>query len=539
MKKKIILILCVVLVAIIAGICFFQRNYILMNGEIVDRDTAEVVLVAGEYPDIEKLQRIDGMRILDLRELEITTAEYDMLCEEFPACEIFWNVPFQGVNWDNSVSEITVNSMTPEHEEMLKYFPNLQIVDARGCQDYEALLELRAHRADLQVIYSVDLGNEQLLVNTEACTVTNESIYALMRSLPYLPELKTVNADGCTDYAALMELKRAYPNLKVNYSVEIGGVQHSAEVAKLSLDQADAAEALELLQYLPEVKEVEFVGLASDYELMTQLMSQYPNVTFCWEFELFGVQTNSLATELILNKIPMKSTDEVENALKYFYNLEWVEMCQCGIPSEEMDALWKRHPETRFVWAIPMGRGYVRTDVNAFIPYKYGYDINLPFYDSQAKELKYLVDLECLDLGHMRMTDTSFLQYMPKLRFLILADVVCRDFSYLADLTELVYLELFRSHFEDVELLLNLKKLEDLNIGWTCLKNPEVLKEMTWLKRLWTNMNGMTRAELEDLKASMPDTYVYIDSRHPTEGGWRQSYLYYEMRDMLDMFYMK
>ena len=150
-----------------------------------------------------------------------------------------------------------------------------------------------------------------------------------------------------------------------------------------------------------------------------------------------------------------------------------------------------------------------------------------------------MVDLECLDLGHMRMTDISFLQYMPKLRFLILADVVCEDFSYLADLTELVYIELFRSYFDDVELLLNLKKLEDLNIGWTSLKNPEVLKEMTWLKRLWTNMNGMTRAELADLKASMPDTYVYIDSLHPTEGGWRQSDRYYEMRDMLGMFYMK
>ena len=539
MKKKITLILAFVLAVFIAGICFFRGNYVLLNGEIVDRDTAEVVLVAGELPDIEKLRRIDGMQILDLRELEITTDVYDMLCEAFPACKIIWNVPFQGMNWDNTISEITVKSMTPEQEEMLKYFPNLQIVDARECGDYDALLDLIAHRTDLQVIYSVDLGDVQLRENTESCTVTNENIYSLLQALPYLPELKTVTSDGCTDYAALMELKAAKPDMKLIYSVEIGGVQQSAETTKMTLDQADAPEALELLQYLPEVKEVEFAGLASNYELMYQLMSQYPDVTFYWEFELFGVQTNSLAKELILNKIPMNSTDDVENALKYFYNLEWVEMCQCGIPSEDMDALWKRHPETRFVWAIPMGAGFVRTDVKAFIPFKYGYNIDTPFYNTQAKELKYLVDLECLDLGHMRMTDISFLQYMPKLRFLILADVVCEDFSYLADLTELVYIELFRSYFDDVELLLNLKKLEDLNIGWTSLKNPEVLKEMTWLKRLWTNMNGMTRAELADLKASMPDTYVYIDSLHPTEGGWRQSDRYYEMRDMLGMFYMK
>ncbi len=107
------------------------------------------------------------------------------------------------------------------------------------------------------------------------------------------------------------------------------------------------------------------------------------------------------------------------------------------------------------------------------------------------------------------------------------------------NLTELVYIELFRSEFDDVELLMNMKNLQDLNIGWTNLKNPELLKEMTWLKRLWTNMNGMTRKELAQLRDSMPDTYVYIDSLHPTEGGWRQSELYYEMRDMLGMFYMK
>ena len=190
------------------------------------------------------------------------------------------------------------------------------------------------------------------------------------------------------------------------------------------------------------------------------------------------------------------------------------------------------------VWEIPMGLWYIRTDVKAFIPFKYGYDINLPFHDTEAKELKYLVDMECLDLGHMRMTDISFLQYMPKLRFLILADTVCEDFSYLANLTELVYLELFRSEIKDVNLLMGLTKLEDLNIGWTELDNPEKLMEMTWLKRLWATKNGMDPSKYYLLEQALPDTYVYMKSSHPTEGGWRKSDRYYEMRDLLGMFYM-
>lgn len=517
----------------------FSSCYMVVGGEIVSRETTEVVLRGEKLPDAARLQKLERLENLDLRNIYVQPEEYEQLRQQLPDCHILWNVPFQGGYWENTVSEVTVSSLNGEEMALLQYFPNLETVDARGCRDYDALMELRAQCPELTVMYTVDVGDCELRENTTECTVTDENAKNLLALLRYLPELRTVNSEECTDYATLMAIRESRPEMVLNYTVTIGGVPYAGDSTEITLENADGQEAMELLQYLPSLTTVAFTGTVPDNETMYQLKSRYQDVVMQWDFELFGVQTNSTATELILNEIPMESTETVEEALKYFYNLERVEMCQCGIPSEDMDALWKRHPETRFVWAIPMGCGFVRTDVKAFIPFKYGYNIDLPFYDTQAKELKYLVDLECLDLGHMRMTDISFLQYMPKLRFLILADVVCEDFSYLADLTDLVYLELFRSYFDDVELLMNLKKLEDLNIGWTDLKNPELLAEMTWLKRLWTNMNGMTRKELAELKAAMPDTYVYIDSAHPTEGGWRQSYLYYEMRDMLGMFYMK
>ena len=275
---------------------------------------------------------------------------------------------------------------------------------------------------------------------------------------------------------------------------------------------------------------------------MFELKCRYPNTVFEWSFELFGVQTSSTAKELILNEIPMESTAAVEDALKYFYNLEWVEMCQCGIPSEDMDALWKRHPETRFVWAIPMGSGFVRTDVNAFIPYKYGYHIYSPFYDRQAKELKYLVDLICLDLGHMRMTDLDFLECMPKLQYLIIGDCIVTDFTPLAGLKDLIYLEIFMTEIKDLNVLLNLRKLECLNIGWTRADNTELLKEMTWLKHLWANNIGLTRQEVKELKEALPNTLVYVSpdvTDGSTDGGWRNCPRYFEMRDLLGMYYMK
>ena len=539
-RKRIIVIASTVLVALIAGVCFFRGNYVLINGEIMDRDTAEVVLVAGDLPDVEKMRRMDEMKILDLRELDVTTDTYDMLRREFPECEIRWNVPFQGMNWDNAATEVAVTTMSSEHAEMLNYFPKLQIVDALACRDYDALLELRAQRPDLQVRYVVDLGDVQLRENAEACTVTNENVHNLIRALAYLPELKTVTSAGCTDYAGLVELQAARPDMELNYTVEIGGVPQSPETVKLTLNQEAAAEALELLQYLPELKEVEFVGLVSDNEQMYQLKSQYPDVTFYWEFELFGVQTNSLATELILNDIPMENTDAVEGAMKYFYQLERVEMCDCGISGEDMDALNKRYPDTRFIWMVHIGIGSLRTDAVGCIPYHLHYNLHRPFYDKEAKDLKYCTDLIALDLGHMMVTDLSFLQYMPNLKYLVLGDMeLVEDFSYIANLTELVFLEIFQTKFTDVSLLMNMTKLEDLNISWTKLENPELLKEMTWLKRLWCTSIGTSQEALKELAAALPDTLVYYKSLHPTEGGWRNSQNYRDMRDTLNMFYMQ
>ena len=185
------------------------------------------------------------------------------------------------------------------------------------------------------------------------------------------------------------------------------------------------------------------------------------------------------------------------------------------------------------------GLSFVRTDVKAFIPFIYGYDINRPFYDKQAKELKYLVDLECLDIGHMKMKDISFLQYMPKLRYLIVADTEADDYSYIGKLENLIYLEMFITTVTDISFLLNLKNLEDLNIGKTRLRNPEVLTEMQWLKRLWATTIGLNIEDSLKLVGQMPNTLVVVDASHPTDRGWRQHPNYFAMRDMLGMHYMR
>ena len=145
----------------------------------------------------------------------------------------------------------------------------------------------------------------------------------------------------------------------------------------------------------------------------------------------------------------------------------------------------------------------------------------------------------CLDLGHMGITDYSFIAHMPKLRYLILADTHGTDFSPLANLQELVFLELFLTDFNQPEILLTLPKLEDLNISYTLVDDPYYLQQMTWLKRLWMTHASMTYNEYMSFYKALPNTQIDFTAEHSTANGWRTGYLYYEMRDFLGMYYLE
>jgi hypothetical protein len=235
----------------------------------------------------------------------------------------------------------------------------------------------------------------------------------------------------------------------------------------------------------------------------------------------------------------MESTDELEIMLKYLPKLERVEMCDCGIPSNDMDALSKRYPDIRFVWTIKVGNGTLRTDATAFIPFKLGHTLYKPLYDQNCTELKYCVDLVCLDLGHMKLNDISFLRHMPKLKYLILADIPCSDFTPLTTLTELIYLEIFVTSFTNHELLLGMTKLEDLNIGTTPATDVSALHKMPWLKRLWLPGVSISNQQMTELQAALPNTRIVRFAQHSTDKGWRNHQNYRDMRDLLGMFYME
>lgn len=486
MKKWIWIILAVLIAALsLAGWKAYQdyydSTYITIGGTEYRRNIALLDLSGGEVPELTLLAELKSLQKLDLQDTGLTVQQYQWLRDNMPNCQILWKVPFQNSYLEEDETVLTVTSLSEEDVDRLAYFPKLQKIDAVGCRDYEVLMALQAAR----------------------------------------------------------------PELELSYSVSIGGQEYREDTTELALENGDGGELIAALPYLPQLTTVTLTGTTPENSVMSQAIDLRPDVDFYWDFTLFGVETSSTATELYLNEIPMESTEEVEEALKFFHNLTWVEMCDCGIPSEEMDALAKRHPETRFVWTVDIGRCHLRTDTTAFIPYTFGYmprvsvwDPYHRLFDEDCVELKYCVDMVCLDLGHMPLTDYSFLEYMPKMKYLILADTRGTDFSVLAQLKELVFVELFMTEFNQPEVLTGLTNLEDLNLGFTPLQNEEVLMEMTWLKRLWLPGTNIGETRYRSLQQALPDTIVMYYAEHSTASGWRQSPNYYDMRDLLGMIYL-
>ncbi len=481
MKKRILITLAVVLV--LAGAAFggwkyyqswYQDTYIIIDGMELRRDTLTLNLEGNGVEELEKLAQLTNLEELDLRGTKISLKNYEMLRSKLPDCRILWDVPFQGKYYDLDTSAITIKELT--------------------------------------------IGD--------------------LDTLSYLKKLQTIHAEGCRDYAVLQALKQSRPTLDVRFTVAVGGQELALDTTELVAENADVQQITDALNCLKRLTRVEFTGVTPDNEQIVKWKENFPQVQFVWNFTVCGVATNSLATELYLNDIPMESVEEVENSLKYFYDLNWVEMCGCGIPSADMDALWQRNPDTRFIWTVKVGRGTLRTDTKIFMPYLFGYDGARKVYDKDLVDLKYCIDIECMDLGHQGVTDCSFLAYMPNMKYLILGDTPCKDFTVLAELKELLFLEIFQTSFDQAEVLTGLTKLEDLNIAFSKIDNIEPLKEMTWLKRLWLPGTAMVDIlERQFLREALPDTKIMFRGRGSTDYGWRQSPNYYAMRDMLGMPY--
>lgn len=356
--------------------------------------------------------------------------------------------------------------------------------------------------------------------------------------LEQFSQLTYIDARECDEPALLARLQRSLPQCRVDYLVTVGDQTVAGDCTEIRISGADLEEAARKLPWLPGLVSVKVDGSGLDNEQVYALQQLCPEAVFQWEVSLLGITADSTSKELDLSGIEMENVSQVEENLKYFPQLEKVIMCDCGIPSEEMDALWKRNPQVRFVWNIRVAGHKIRTDVTTFMPFQLGFSGGKRLSDGQCGELKYLVDVVCMDLGHMNIQDISFVSYMPNLEYLLLCGNSIRDISPLAGLEKLKYLEGFANSVKDISPLAQCPALEDVNFCYNPIEDLSPLFELENLNNIWLSGWMLDKDQLEQLQEVHKDAKIVLDSPRSTGAGWRDLPNYFAQRDLLGMFYM-
>ncbi len=327
--------------------------------------------------------------------------------------------------------------------------------------------------------------------------------------------------------------------------VRLSGRDYPRETEAITVDNGDYAELCDQIPIFSNLETVTLTGTLPDAAQLLDLKARWPGITFVWDFDCFGTAVNTLTESLDLSGVPMENTEELEALLPQFYRLKTVDMCGCGLSNDQMDALRRHFPDTKFVWEIQIARATLRTDITYFMAFQHG----LPKKTTtDYSNLRYCTDLVVLDLGHYQVKDLSFLPYLTKLEYLLLCDTSIEDITTVGTCTQLRFLELFLNPLVDFWPLTNLSNLEDLNLGHTpgfhkgslyALWDYQPLLQMTWLDRLWLPGSHLTQEEEALLYQSLPNTYLTFHSPGSTEQGWRYSPNNYAQRDIMGMYYLK
>lgn len=216
--------------------------------------------------------------VIDLRGSEISVQKAEALAAEHPGKTVLWDVPLSGGSRSSDAEDLEITALSLSDIPLFSCFPNLKSVDASGCTDYEALLALRA-----------------------AC-----------------------------------------PTLALTAFVSVGGkaVPMDAQRAVLRAD-TPLEELLDKLPFLPDLYRVSFAGGAVSYETQDALAAAFPGISFRWDVELLGQTASSAAKELSFAGSSLSERDVhtlCENLFR-FPSLERIDLTGCGLTAEQIKAV--------------------------------------------------------------------------------------------------------------------------------------------------------------------------------------------------------
>jgi len=499
-----------------------------IRGERYDNQAAELVVPALKSEEIGLFAYFTALETLDVTGAELTVADFEALSAQLPDCRIRWSIPIGGARYDSAAGEITVFDFTAEEVELFALFDGLTTVDATGCHCYDEILALQALLPETKVLWNVELDGELLHQDVRELAVDNMN--SLSKKLPYLPGLERVVVAAEVSAEEQLALASAYPGVLFDWDVNLCGGTYRSTAEEISfagtaLTAADLTEIEEKLPLFPQLNTLDLRDCGVSAEYVQKLCDNNPRLNVLWDFTLYGKSVSRTVKELDLSGITIENLAPLEEAIAWMPQLEKVIMSDCGLSNETMDALNQKYEDIRFVWTVYI-RGYpLRTDAVAFFSSNFEDPVT-----EDLQVLRYCQDMLVMDLGHRNVTDLSFVEGTPHLKYLILTNSTAYDLSPLAGLKELEMLEMVDAAPMPLDLtpLLECESLVDLNIcayrhDGNGQEIADILCKMTGLERLWICTYQLDEQQRQQVLEALPNTEIYCSNDVTTcmGGLWR------------------
>ena len=382
---------------------------------------------------------------------------------------------------------------------------------------------------------TVMLGSLEITSRTDTVDLeeAGASIEDLMRASNSLGSVKKI-ALGLTDATPeqLDAVCKAFPAAEVSWKADVLGAAVESSAEELDLTNAadsDVPGLVKALAALPELKTLLLApegGLTTlSYESLAALAAAAPEAEINCRFDLFGHTADWTTEELRYRNetIGDEGIDAFRSALPYLRSLKLLRLENCGITDNDaMDALRSDFPDKGVVWSISIAGYTFMTDTTLINDG----DTNL-LSDENVHLLTYMHDVLYLDIGHNHhLTNIEFVRSFPKLQVVILTLTNIGDISPLENCPDLEFIECHSCQIGDLSPLADKVNLRYLNIA--NLPNLRDLSPLYGLKDLklvricGTTYTHLSQADVDALKAELPDTFVSDYGGDPNSSGqWR------------------
>lgn len=410
----------VVLIALLIAVSawYFLSHYLLFNGAVLARDTAELKVAEGELPGAKTLGKLPNLMLLDLSGRTDTEPEdIDAMRAAMPAgAEILWDVPLTDGRFSSRSTDLTLPNCTADDVALLKYFPSLQSVNASGSVAYEALYESSLNGLD--VTYTLPVGNA-VLTNCDTAVTAGEvaDVSNLATLLQYFPLLTDADFSGGTvSDSDMLALAAAYPSVHFRWTVHIGSTAISSDESVPDLTGvtfASADEAIERLGAFCNLSAFDLCGTGLTNDAARSVKAAFPNASVRYDITLGTLTIPSDTEELDLSEQTVTVAD-LTAAMSDMPALKKVILPK-SCSAADGDTLTKAFPQTIIIREMTLFNQTFSSDVTELDIS--GTPVTAEEVADALTQLPYLTKLVMCDCGPDNAAMDTLLARFPAVKF--------------------------------------------------------------------------------------------------------------------------